>query len=165
MPVMKADLARYLILKAKGGLYVDLDYECFRPIGRLLNKGCVIGLEPRSYAQFHGYDYLLGNAFLASRPKHPFISSLIESSLQKLSLTDAAEVSRFQYAMATTGPFMVNAAYRSYSRPESVQLLKPELVSPLSVSEIRAHVSGKEDFTQRLCKAYALHYFAGSWLH
>jgi mannosyltransferase OCH1-like enzyme len=164
LPVMKADLARYLILKAKGGLYVDLDYECFKPVGNLLNKECVIGLEPHLNARFHGYDYLLGNAFIASREEHPFISFLIEYSLQKIALTDARTVSRFEYAMGTTGPFMVNAAYRDYSQPGSIKLLEPELISPLSYEEIVSHASGNEDFSDRLYKSYALHYFAGSWL-
>lgn len=164
LPVMKADLARYLILNAKGGLYIDLDYECFKPIGRLLSKECVIGLEPRSSAKYHGYDYLLGNAFIASTTEHPFISFLIESSLKKIAMTDAAKVSRYDYAMSTTGPFMVNAAYRSYNQPKSIKLLKPELIAPLSSSEIRSHATGDEDFSERLYKSYALHYFLGSWL-
>ena len=162
--VMKADLIKYLVLKAEGGLYIDLDYECFKPIGRLLNKECVIGLEPHSNAKHHGYDYMLSTAFIASRRDHPFISFLIECSLQKIAMMDATKLSRFDYAMGTTGPFMMNEAYRSYNRPESIQLLKPELVSPLSSSEILSHATGNEDFSERLYKSYALHYFLGSWL-
>ncbi|MBK8072005.1 MAG: hypothetical protein IPK34_08240 [Ramlibacter sp.] len=51
-PICRIDLARYLILHVHGGLYCDIDFECFQNVERLLDEAAfVIGLEPDSHAR------------------------------------------------------------------------------------------------------------------
>src|SRR6185503_2498202 len=50
--IKRVDAARYLILRTHGGLYVDLDFECFKSIEPLI-AGCTlaIGLEPAEHVR------------------------------------------------------------------------------------------------------------------
>ena len=35
-PIMRVDAFRYLVMQRLGGVYVDLDFECLRPVDALL---------------------------------------------------------------------------------------------------------------------------------
>src|SRR3546814_11744471 len=53
-PISRADLGRYLVLAAFGGVYADLDCECLAPIAPLLDGAeLAIGLEPDSPLRLH----------------------------------------------------------------------------------------------------------------
>src|SRR5690348_15650039 len=48
--IERVDAARYFLLHRHGGLYVDLDFECLRPIDELLaGRELVLGFEPREH--------------------------------------------------------------------------------------------------------------------
>ncbi len=69
-PVMKADVARIMILYHVGGVYLDLDFVGFRPLSGLLEKyptPILLSTEPSGCA----WTYRTCNNFLASSPKHP----------------------------------------------------------------------------------------------
>ncbi|MFI7310940.1 glycosyltransferase family 32 protein [Streptomyces hygroscopicus] len=75
--VMRAEAGRYFILDRFGGVYVDLDFECLRPVDALLaGQELVVGLEPQEHVQLlsahrSGLPRLVGTGFLAARPGHP----------------------------------------------------------------------------------------------
>ena len=45
-PIQRADAARYFIAHAHGGVYADLDTECFRPFEPLLGEVCNHHVQP-----------------------------------------------------------------------------------------------------------------------
>ena len=52
-PIEKADLFRYLVLHFSGGVYVDMDTECLKPIDDLLNTNNLIsGYEYNNPVQY-----------------------------------------------------------------------------------------------------------------
>ncbi len=59
-------------------LYLDLDFECLRPLDLLLaGAELVLRLEPQSHAERpavkqRGLDKIVCNALIASMPNHPF---------------------------------------------------------------------------------------------
>jgi mannosyltransferase OCH1-like enzyme len=63
--IEKCDLTRYIILQHYGGVYIDLDFQCHKPITPLLQRQILITYEPTE----HGRE-LLFNGFLGSVPKH-----------------------------------------------------------------------------------------------
>ena len=65
---LRADIARYEILHAFGGVYVDCDMEARRPIDDLLDDGCFAAWEDDEY---------VNNAVLGSVPGHPLWADLI----------------------------------------------------------------------------------------
>jgi len=75
----KSDLLRFTIMYKKGGIYVDHDVECLRPLDSLSSHyDFVAGYEP-----FHPYEYSLNNPFvpntglIISRPSHPIMKKII----------------------------------------------------------------------------------------
>ncbi len=78
-----ADLMRYEILYEHGGVYVDADSFCLRPLDDWL-------LESEAFAcwvRFLARDRLVNNAFLGSIPKNDFLRFVIEEAYFKPSIT------------------------------------------------------------------------------
>jgi inositol phosphorylceramide mannosyltransferase catalytic subunit len=69
---MRADLLRYEILHRFGGVYVDVDFECVRPIDDLLS-----GID--CFAAWEVPDVWIGNAILGATRGNPFMDALIEN--------------------------------------------------------------------------------------
>lgn len=70
LPVQRADLLRVMLLHHYGGLYADLDYECFDSLDRTLpinpeHNVLIIGSPITLYEIFQ-------NSLMVSVPKHPF---------------------------------------------------------------------------------------------
>ncbi len=74
-PVVKADLARLLVLHAHGGVYADLDYIAQKPLDPLLDG---VALAVPAFAD--GY---LVNALMAATPGHPALLATARAGLKK----------------------------------------------------------------------------------
>ena len=106
--LQRADVMRYFILHAFGGVYVDLDVESLRPIDPLLvNRSCVLSEEP------HEHVYLLNklrrvnvmNTVMACRPGHALFKELLASLLS---------YTGDEHAITTTGPFYMDSVLTAY---------------------------------------------------
>ena len=78
-PIAKTDAIRYVLMYEFGGVYVDLDTECFRPLDRATMKyACILSPEPFVHsAVLYGQNYYISTAMLLCRPKHPFYLQVI----------------------------------------------------------------------------------------
>lgn len=99
--IKRVDAWRYFALHKYGGLYVDLDFECFKPIDPLLaGRDLVL-----SYRNQQGG---IANAIMASAPGHPFweiVWALLEEN-------------RDLDVLRATGPLLMTQAYRSCERSD-----------------------------------------------
>lgn len=71
--IQRLDMIRYMILYCHGGVYVDLDIECFKSIDPLVeNKSFFLGMEPpEHWVCFNGSKQrVVGNAFMGSSNNH-----------------------------------------------------------------------------------------------
>jgi inositol phosphorylceramide mannosyltransferase catalytic subunit len=160
--VQRWDAIRYLILYKFGGVYADLDYECLEPLDWLFeNKNCCLGLEPQEHCQLFNKSRIIGNAFMAVVPKHPFFKCIIE----EISNNHSDAQNKFSFVMETTGPDMITMLYKSYPEKEQIWLIPSELTSPVSKNEVALIVQGKatDSIAEKIEKAYAVHYYFGSW--
>lgn len=162
--VQRWDAIRYLILLKFGGVYADLDYECLEPLDWLLgNKSCCLGLEPTEHSRIFNKSFLVGNAFMAVVPQHPFFEAIIN----EISNNHSNYKDKFNYVLETTGPIMLSNLYESYLEKNDVWLIPSELTSPLSKNEVISIINGKSTdvIAGKIEKAYAVHYFFGSWIN
>lgn len=67
---LRADVARYEILHTFGGVYIDCDLECLRPIDELVD-----GVE--CFAGWEVQGVWVNNAILGAAAEHPFLDELI----------------------------------------------------------------------------------------
>lgn len=61
-----SNVVRLLILQRYGGLYLDVDFECLKPLDKLFDEGDCLAAE-----QDGGR---ICNAFMAASPNHPWIN-------------------------------------------------------------------------------------------
>ncbi len=104
-----------------GGLYVDLDFECLRPVDQLLEEHRLIfGLEPSAHVdlpqvKFRNLKQIVCPSFIASEPAHPFWSYFFQHLVQNYYLADPLDA---------TGSFVLTRAYNEYSAPSEIKLLQ-----------------------------------------
>ena len=157
--IKRADAIRYFLLYHFGGVYVDLDFQCLKPLDTLLEgKELVMGWEPAAHvsrfvSENRGLNHMICNAFLASRPSHPFWEHVFKHLVES---KDIAVV------LDATGPFLLTRAYDSYADIQILTIVQSDLLYPLSSQESR-NKALKIDQIRGLEKAYAIHYWSGSW--
>lgn len=162
--VQRWDAIRYLILYKYGGVYADMDYECFEPLDALFcDSICCMGMEPAENAVIHCKNMIIGNALMASVPGHAYFKQII---LDMMSKKDNLPEHKGLKVMETTGPFMVTRIYDEFFDKSQITLLPAELIAPLTFEEVQQIIKGREtnEINNKLEKAFAVHYFLGSWL-
>lgn len=105
---LRSDIARYEILLKFGGVYVDVDYECYKPIDPLLEGvDCFLAWEIQGA--------VVNNAIMGAIPNHPFLADLV------LSLPKRCREAESQRPSQLTGPRCVTDRIRRW-RGEEVHI-------------------------------------------
>jgi mannosyltransferase OCH1-like enzyme len=104
--VLKADIARYMFLSVYGGFYFDTDYKMLRPVDDdTLAHGCILPIARNS-----GASARLGNAVMASAPRHPFWTDFLAHIFSNADLANLPE----SKVEEVTGPDGLTAFYFSH---------------------------------------------------
>jgi len=162
--VQRWDAIRYLILYHIGGLYVDFDYECFQALDMLLTGStCCMGMEPTVNSRIYQKRLVVGNALMASAPKHPYMAAIINDMKTNFSVNYGKGNSL--QIIESTGPFMVTRVYERFNKKKDVSLLPADLIAPLTMNEVLMLRTGQKhpDVMKKIENAFAIHYFMGSW--
>lgn len=95
-PAERADILRLELLAREGGVYVDTDFECLRPIDNLLAGVELFAAEYK--------DGRINNAILGARPSHPLLVR---------GLAELRPLDRYgPFDKEATGPFFVDRLFR-----------------------------------------------------
>lgn len=144
----RSDIARYEILYRHGGLYVDTDYECLRPLD--LFNHCYdfyIGIQPLDTNIMQ-----LGIGLIGATAGHPFLKILIDG------LPDNAHVKQI---IKKTGPVYVSRMFAEHmlALPGVNIALPPTYFYPLGYTQDAA-----DQKSWRKEESFAVHHWHGSWL-
>ena len=114
-PVQRADAARWMLLHAYGGLYLDTDVECLAPAAPSLEgAGLAFNCEAGKGGAGGERDGV-GNAAVASAARHPFWLAVMREALRRANDSAYAQhANGFVRVLATTGPWMVSDVLRSH---------------------------------------------------
>lgn len=160
-PIMRADAARYLLLDHFGGVYADMDTECLQAMEPLLAvEELLLPLEPEAHvsslvAAECKIRRIVGNAWMASKPGHPFWKQVIEEMFRRRHLPGPLEA---------TGPFLLSDVVDRLDLADTPRLLASEVVFPatnLDMEWLEARVPGSQHWFGP--NTYAIHYWNGSW--
>lgn len=157
--IMRVDAVRYFLLYHYGGVYIDMDFECLRPLGPLLaEKQLVLGIEPQEHAarQISGKNALnqiVCNAFMASVPGHPFWDHVFKQLIA---------FHRIPGPLDATGPMFLTRAYESYPHKNSITILSSDDIYPITKKTSWNELSG-EVRRQVKKNAFAVHHWKGTW--
>jgi len=160
--IQRVDAVRYFILYTIGGVYVDIDFECFKSIEPLLQgAGSVFCMEPEAHCRIHHLDRIVSNAFMASEPKHPFLYEIIKELITYVS----QQKDRCRFVLETTGPMLVSRVYETFEDKSQIRLLPSKVLSPLSYLESERYRKGEHTplIQEKVKDAYGIHYHTGSW--
>jgi len=162
--IQKVDAVRYFILSKIGGLYVDLDFFCFKNIMPLLeNTDSVFGQEHAEHCVPHQKDFIVSNALMASIPQSGFLEAVCNELYQPVRKYE----DKNDMVLETTGPFMLTRIYatKTYA-PEQVKIVEPSIFYPLTKTELDTMdgiTTTDQHINQKLSAAYAIHCYWGSW--
>lgn len=139
---MQVDIAKFAILHAQGGLYVDTDMRCLRPLdGLLVGARLVVAaiyIVPGARA------FAINNAFIACTPAAPEVAAVLHHVSSNPAVgSHCLKVVRVN---ETAGPILWTRIMREAARPHAdtaafdaasgVRLLQPGVVDLLCPPEL-----------------------------
>lgn len=144
----KSDILRYELLYQFGGVYVDVDFECLKPLD-ILNH-CYefyIGIQPMDtgYVQ-------LGIGLIGSKPGHPLLDKSIK----------AIRENKYKEIVARTGPLHFTKMFIDYE--VTLPLTKDIALPPTYFYPKGFEQRGFQVMTWLCPESFAVHHWAGSWL-
>lgn len=185
MPILKADILRYLLLFIEGGVYNDLDVSCERPISEWIppqyqdDAAVVIGWE---------FDVGWGDNFIRefatwsilSRPGSPHMWMVVQDIQQSLQdLMRDKGVSIEQVTLDMVGDVVDATGPRRFTRSilksiegafnttlhDIQELLEPILVGDVLVLPGYAFAASANTYDEgmEVPPPLVLHHYAGSW--
>ena len=159
--IKRVDAARYFIMHKYGGLYADLDFECFQPMDKLVAAGdLVLAPEPAEHKDIQivkdrGLDQVICNAWMASRPGHPFWDHVFRELIAQRNQRDTLDA---------TGPFLLTRALRSFPRRDEIVVGFSNELYPVTSQQSWDGWLEDETRRQEIRKhAFAAHHWSGSW--
>lgn len=132
-PVMRADIFRYAVLYRDGGLYADIDMECFKPVGHLLeNRKCILSIEAHlSARRMRELNYpapvQIANCIFAAEAGHSFFKAAVETSFGLIERCGDIGLSDVENL---TGPRMLTRLYFSRNWPDVEVMKQIVLMAP-----------------------------------
>ncbi|OCH87495.1 glycosyltransferase family 32 protein [Obba rivulosa] len=145
-PIQRADAIRYFALYHHGGIYMDLDIACLRPLDPLLVYPAIV---PETIPVG------VSNDIIFSERRHPFMAQTIHA----LAAFDCSWVLNYPTVMFSTGPMFLSAQYAAYTstHPPLPGALREEVrVLPKSLY-------GKHATPEEAPCAFFAHYYGSSW--
>jgi UDP:flavonoid glycosyltransferase YjiC (YdhE family) len=144
--IMRADAGRYFLLDRFGGVCLDMDLECLRPLGPLLEGTALIAsLEPELH---RAWRFPNGGG-----PRHLFWAHLFKELVRSHKVPDA---------LYATGPILLSGACESWPGREQIDLAPAPLFYPFDVDERWEELeAGVREVVRST--AFAVHHWRGDW--
>jgi alpha 1,6-mannosyltransferase len=179
MIILKADLARYLLLNTFGGVYSDVDTKLIRPIGDWADNndskvGLMVGIEVDTtradWKEWYPRSLGFCQWTMASSPGHPVLAKVIYNVIENIQ--NAKNEIKKEDVVILTGPGVWTDAIMEYLSLQGVEeiqlrnlkepLLKGDVyVLPITAFSPGVGHMGSQDITDK--EARVQHLFEGSW--
>jgi len=140
--IKRIDMVRYFILYKYGGIYVDMDYKCFKNFYNIIPSNKVsISESPYKENEF------LQNALMISPINHNFWLKVIDKAIERKDANN-----NFNNVLYQTGPVLISDVY--YENIEMVEVLPTLKWNPKKNKN-------NDDITDDLITK---HYFTNTWI-
>ncbi|KAI9001074.1 nucleotide-diphospho-sugar transferase [Trametes punicea] len=145
-PIQRADAIRYFVLYHYGGIYIDLDIGCLRPLDPLLVHPVIL---PRTIPVG------VSNDLMFAQKGHPFMAQTIHSLIS----FDYNWVLNYPTVMFSTGPMFLSAQYGAWT---SNHPPTPEHPGG-EVRILPKSLYGKNAKPEEAPHSFFSHYYGSSW--
>jgi hypothetical protein len=154
--IERADAVRYFILLQHGGVYIDLDMECLKPIDPLLDEG---GPHFSLLASPTIDHTIIANALMAAPKGHPFFAYLTKR-LPHLIERDVT----FADVFNNTGPDMLARHVRLFEHVWRFNIIGLDKVCDRSILDQNPALAGRDiDAVRAERLLYFIHHHTNSW--
>lgn len=134
--IQRANILRYALLHHFGGVYLDLDVTCLASLDKPLAEGSDRTLTHLPWITPGAYPAGVNNAFILSRPQHPFLAEL----LGRVPSRDLPWPMPYVENMLSTGCMYFSNVWMSYALR-----LEREWQNPGVRKEDRVYILADED--------------------
>lgn len=141
--IQRADVIRYFVLHHYGGIYIDLDIGCLRPIDPLLAYPVIL---PKTIPVG------VSNDLIFSARGHPFM----EQTIHNLNTFDHSWVLNYPTVMFSTGPMFLSAQYGIYTSSHPTTAMTDIRILPKSLY-------GKNAKEGEAPNSFFSHFYGSSW--
>jgi len=142
-PIQRADAIRYFVLHHYGGIYLDLDIGCLRPLDPLLIYPVIL---PKTIPVG------VSNDLIFAEKGHAFLSQTIHN----LDIFDHSWILNYPTVMFSTGPMFLSAQYGLYTSSHDVTLADGVRILPKSLY-------GKNAKANEAPHSFFSHFYGSSW--
>lgn len=145
-PIQRADAIRYFVLYHYGGVYLDLDIGCQRPVDSLLTYPIIL---PKTIPVG------VSNDLMFAEKNHPFMAQTIHNLIS----FDYSWVLNYPTVMFSTGPMFLSfqyGAWTSANRPTQEYSGDEVRILPKSLY-------GKNALPEEAPNSFFTHYYGSSW--
>ncbi|KTD12100.1 Glycosyltransferase sugar-binding region containing DXD motif protein [Legionella gratiana] len=156
--VQKADFFRYLIVFHYGGIYADIDMECYKSFDCFMPfNGLLLSVEAKlthinQHKLGYSFPFQLANCIFAAEPKHWFLKKIINHIVTLI--MDGTKIQNNEDIEDMTGPRMLTRLYYQLKYTKDIHILSQIYwMPPLNYPNIWP-------FNINM---YAKHHFHGSW--
>ena len=152
-PIQRADAIRYFVLHHYGGVYMDLDIGCVRPLDPLLRFEIIL---PKTIPVG------VSNDLMFAAKGHPFMDQLIHN----LMTFNHQYLSNYPTVMFSTGPMFVSASYGLYVDVHGPAIPSTPAQPDAGFSGIRVlpkSLYGKNAKPGEAPDAFFRHFYGSSW--
>src|ERR1700733_6701123 len=143
-PIQRADAIRYFVLHYYGGVYLDLDVGCIRPLDPLLQYPVIL---PKTIPVG------VSNDLMFSAKGHPFM----EQTIHNLITFDHNYFLNYPTVMFSTGPMYVSAQYGLYVASH------PHRAPADNVRVLAKSLYGKNASPLEAPNSFFSHHYGSSW--
>lgn len=172
----KSDILRYEILNRYGGVYVDTDFECIKPLDILNHTyefySCLCELPDKNAIEngLMSYCDVINNALIGSCPGHPILTKCIKEIKGNAKIKENG-LRYLDDVWQTVGPGLISKSVLEYVSNNKEQnriiILSPFYFYPFPASSSLRFwnntLSKKEVSSFFKPETYAVHYWATSW--
>ncbi|RDB22769.1 Inositol phosphoceramide mannosyltransferase 3 [Hypsizygus marmoreus] len=142
-PIQRADAIRYFVLHFYGGVYIDLDIGCLRPMDPLLIYPVVL---PKTIPVG------VSNDLMFAEKGHP----LLEQTIHNLVTFDHSWILNYPTVMFSTGPMFLSAQYGLYTSSHPTTSVDEVRILPKSMY-------GKNAKEGEAPHSFFSHFYGSSW--
>ena len=156
--IQKIDFAKYCIMYAYGGVYVDMDSECLKPIDSLFSRSkkklFVVSLDVDIFEQFASnyYETLYNNGWFASTQKNA-LWKLVMKHISKQSMERHWYETNIGYIFRTTGPKAFSQVVNNFSEKK---VIDNNLIDPIKWTD---YISPAHIDYSKYSDSYSIHHY------
>lgn len=139
--IQRVDMVRYMWMYKYGGIYVDMDIECTRPISTLIdfyektyNPEIILITTPNTIQN----DINITNSFMISAPNSQFWIKVLDYINN---FTPTWQMGKHLKVMFSTGPTMLSKLYNENKNDFSIYLIPHQLINNCSLCDKKPYTT------------------------